>query len=92
MIECYWCEEPFTVGKIIFGKHVCGECLVTAKDTIAQLKGINDDLLTALESFKHADGCYCEAAFAPPGVPVRHTDECEFARAAIAKAKGGADG
>jgi len=37
----------------------------------------------ALRGLMHADGCYCDAAFAGPGQHPRHTDECEAARAAL---------
>jgi DNA anti-recombination protein RmuC len=41
-------------------------------------------LRSALEGLKHADGCYCDAAFAMPGTIVKHYDECLAAQAALA--------
>lgn len=43
-------------------------------------------LVDALNQFKHADGCFCEAAFAPSGCHVRHSDECEAAMKALSDA------
>ena len=54
----------------------------------ARLLTLAGELTEALESLQHGDGCYCDAAFAGPGTIVRHTDECEVARAALAKARG----
>jgi hypothetical protein len=53
----------------------------------ARLIAAAPDLLAALKSFRHADGCFCEAAFAGSGTIVRHTAECEAACAAIEKAE-----
>ena len=47
-----------------------------------------EDLLEALKALQHADGCYCDAAFAMPDTIVSHSDECDAALAAIAKAEG----
>lgn len=60
-------------------------------EKVVKLEAANKELVEALESFKHADGCYCEAAFSMPnGTQPRHTPECENARAIIAKNKGAA--
>jgi hypothetical protein len=54
---------------------------------IYQQKIVIENLTRALEALKHADGCYCEAAFAPPGTHVRHTEQCEDARFALEQAQ-----
>lgn len=46
------------------------------------------DLLAALKTLRHIDGCFCEAAWAMDGAHPRHSDECEAAQNAIAKAEG----
>ena len=46
------------------------------------------DLLEALESMRHDDGCFCEAAFAVLGQIIHHSPECIMACRAIDKAKG----
>ena len=61
-----------------------------APDAPVELEAQREALVTALEMLKHADGCYCEAAFAGPGTIVGHTHECEAAREALARAKGDA--
>lgn len=43
------------------------------------------ELEDALRGLQHADGCYCEAPFVMPRAFVRHSDECEKARAALRK-------
>jgi hypothetical protein len=45
------------------------------------------DLLAALKSFRHADGCFCEAAFVGPDQHVPHTRECVTACIVIKKAE-----
>jgi hypothetical protein len=50
-----------------------------------------EDLLAALESLKHGDGCYCAAAFAMDGAHPSHSDECRAACRAIEKAGGGSE-
>lgn len=56
----------------------------------ARLISAAPDMLEALEALQHADKCFCDAGFAGPDHHPRHSDECEKARAAIDKAKGGA--
>ena len=59
------------------------------RDELATLKAQRDALLAALEALKHGDGCFCEAAFSPPGCHPSHGKECQNACAAIAKATKG---
>src|SRR3954471_9167155 len=54
----------------------------------AQLIAAAPDLLEALKSFRHVDGCFCEASFAGPGCHPSHWSECKAAQAAISKAEG----
>jgi hypothetical protein len=37
----------------------------------------------ALESFRHIDGCFCEASFSGPGSHPIHSPECQAAREAL---------
>jgi len=60
----------------------------TAKFEYCPMHKAAPELLEALKGLQHADGCYCEAAFAPPGTIVAHTDECLAALDAISKAEG----
>lgn len=57
---------------------------------LPELLAERDALRDALESLKHADGGYCEAAFAMhDGSHPRHSSECVAARATLAiSAKG----
>lgn len=50
--------------------------------------GIEAQLLGALKSLRHGDGCFCDAAFAGPGTTVTHSPECIAARVAIKAAAG----
>ena len=58
--------------------------------SFSALEQRRDDLLAALDALAHADGCHCEAAWAPLGCHVGHTDECLAAKDAIAAVKGDA--
>jgi cell division septum initiation protein DivIVA len=49
-----------------------------------RLRARAEAMRSALEGLKHADGCYCDAAFAMPGTIVKHYDECLAAQAALA--------
>ena len=59
-------------------------------DIIAQIvreHNAHAELVAALRSMAHADGCWCDAAFAMPGDSRHeHSPECKSARAALAKA------
>ena len=58
---------------------VADQIQAAAGDAAAKFKG----LCAALESLKHSDGCYCEAAFSGPGCHPAHSPECIAARDAI---------
>ena len=76
------------------GRHIIANCAVYAIGkrrafANARLIAAAPDLLAALEGRQHADGCYCEAAFAMnDGSHPQHSPECMAAMYAIAKAKG----
>lgn len=61
------------------GFRSCGDA-----DANARLIAAAPRLLAALEALRHADGCFCDAAFVMSGAIVRHSDECEAAQDAIA--------
>ena len=52
------------------------------------VRAINAELVAALDGLRHADGCWCDAAFAMPDTVVSHSAECISAQAAIAKMEG----
>lgn len=84
------------------GSHLClTRQLAAAQTQIATLKveRVETNLATqrlaarvkeleeALRSLRHADGCYCDVAFAMAGHHPRHTDECERAMRLLGKEK-----
>lgn len=51
-----------------------------------ELRAENARLREALGAFRHADGCWCDAAFGmPDGSHTRHSDACDIARSIINK-------
>lgn len=92
-----YAEAAYQIASAMLAEKARREAVVQESSTtqdagkVVELQAANRELVEALESFKHADGCYCEAAFSGPnGTQPRHSPECEKARAILAKHKGAA--
>jgi hypothetical protein len=69
---------------VCVGEHVGATLAMQAAERIAGLASAVRTLRAALKPWMHADGCFCEASFAGPGVLISHHPDCRRATAALA--------